>query len=223
MDLCDRIRNVRQALSMTQTEFANRLGTSQKIISRWESGTQPRGNVLEKIAELGNVSFAWLATGIGESGQGAELTEEEVGLLARYREIEDRQERLEILGRAKYISRSNRAKRVLLTRARVIFTEYGKGSEVLRGIQEYVSRRMHGYYEELIEMEAIRSWLKAEDVGYGDVDDDLKRVQQQIGQVEAKIEGLGKFSRQTAIEIISGFAEGEKEAANLLKQLKSGS
>jgi repressor LexA len=51
-----RIREVRRRLGLTQTEFAERLKTTQGSVSRWESGDQwPGSDFLFTIAEIGGL------------------------------------------------------------------------------------------------------------------------------------------------------------------------
>lgn len=48
------IKEIREALGMTQTEFAEKLETAQALVSRWERGTVTPGiDSLKKIAVLG--------------------------------------------------------------------------------------------------------------------------------------------------------------------------
>jgi len=65
MKLSDRIRATRRRNWLTQEEFARRVGSSQKVVSRWEQGVKPREKMLEKIAEVGNITYEWLAFGTG--------------------------------------------------------------------------------------------------------------------------------------------------------------
>lgn len=62
----DRIRYTRNLLGISQREFAKRLKTTQKVVYRWEAGTIPRSNALEKIAEISGVRREWLTSGDGE-------------------------------------------------------------------------------------------------------------------------------------------------------------
>ena len=52
-ELAIRIRTLRQIRRFTQTELARRLGVSQGILSRWETGRHlPPSDILAKLAEL---------------------------------------------------------------------------------------------------------------------------------------------------------------------------
>ena len=73
-DRCDpvnsaamRIRTARRALSLTQTELAQRLDVSRSAVAQWErsSGSNPVAANLQKLAVALECSFEWLATGRG--------------------------------------------------------------------------------------------------------------------------------------------------------------
>lgn len=54
--LAERIRAIRQAQGMTQTEFAHELETTQSTVTRWEKGSVPSGEFLHKIADFANTT-----------------------------------------------------------------------------------------------------------------------------------------------------------------------
>lgn len=59
-NLGKKIVQLRQQLNMSQTEFANQLGTNQKRVSRWESGfCSIPASCLEKISHLCHVDFSY--------------------------------------------------------------------------------------------------------------------------------------------------------------------
>jgi len=64
--LADRIKSLRMQ-GETQSQFAQRLGTTQASISRYLNGRQPDRETLIKIAQQTGVSLDWLLT--GQSGQ----------------------------------------------------------------------------------------------------------------------------------------------------------
>lgn len=52
------IKDIRENLSLTQAEFAEKLGTSQVAVSRWEKGTvRPGVDYLARIAALGGCTM----------------------------------------------------------------------------------------------------------------------------------------------------------------------
>lgn len=63
----DRVAWAREALGMTQSQLARRIGVKLKTLEGWEADTsEPRANRLQMLAGLLNVSIAWLLTGQGE-------------------------------------------------------------------------------------------------------------------------------------------------------------
>lgn len=67
MTLGNRIKKVRQALDLTQTEFAAKIGTVQNTITRYETNNRnPSASVITLICEKFNVREEWLRTGEGE-------------------------------------------------------------------------------------------------------------------------------------------------------------
>lgn len=52
------IKDIREALGLTQAEFAEKLGTSQVAVSRWEKGlVRPGVDYLSRIAALGGCAM----------------------------------------------------------------------------------------------------------------------------------------------------------------------
>lgn len=67
MNIGDRIKKVRRDLNMTQTEFANRIGSMQNTITRYETNSRnPSASVIALICKEFNVNEGWLRTGEGE-------------------------------------------------------------------------------------------------------------------------------------------------------------
>lgn len=63
----DRLKKLRKALDLTQTEFAERIGTVQNTITGYESGRRnPSGPVISAICKEFNVNREWLVSGVGE-------------------------------------------------------------------------------------------------------------------------------------------------------------
>ena len=76
-----RVKVVRKALNLVQTEFSKRLGISQNYLSQIESGAkEPSDMIIIAICREYHVSEDWLRTGEGEmftrrTGAAAELVE----------------------------------------------------------------------------------------------------------------------------------------------------
>lgn len=87
----DRLAAAREALGLSQSQLASRLGVRLGTVQNWESDrSEPRANKLQMLAGLLNVSIVWLLTGQGEGGVEAEaaaLDAEETSILAEMREI----------------------------------------------------------------------------------------------------------------------------------------
>ena len=63
----DRIKEVRKALKLNQTEFGARLGIKQTTVAGYETGAKnPMDSVILSICREYNVNEAWLRTGEGE-------------------------------------------------------------------------------------------------------------------------------------------------------------
>ena len=62
----ERIRAVRRALDLTQTEFGRRIGMKQNTIALIEGGRNTSDQTLKAICREFNVSEDWLRTGEGE-------------------------------------------------------------------------------------------------------------------------------------------------------------
>ena len=64
----ERIKRLRKARSLSQTDLAARLGVSQPAVANWESGMHdPRRLMLAKLAVLLQVPLDWLAEGYRSS------------------------------------------------------------------------------------------------------------------------------------------------------------
>ncbi len=70
----DRVAWAREALGLTQSDLARRLGVKLKTLEGWESDTaEPRANRLQMLAGLLNVSISWLLTGEGDGPDPADI------------------------------------------------------------------------------------------------------------------------------------------------------
>jgi len=67
MTIGERIRHLRKALRLTQTEFASRIGITYKMLGLYEKGVyEPSEKVLKLISSTFGVSYNWLKSGQGE-------------------------------------------------------------------------------------------------------------------------------------------------------------
>ena len=81
--LGDRLEAARKAAGLTQRQLAQRLGVRDTTLAAWEADKQePRGNRMQMIAGMLNVSLMWLLTGEGD-GLNAPTTGEAVPFDAR--------------------------------------------------------------------------------------------------------------------------------------------
>ncbi|WP_054006924.1 helix-turn-helix domain-containing protein [Cypionkella psychrotolerans] len=63
----DRLEAARESCAMSQIELAQRLGVRDTTIKSWEADEwEPRGNRLQMLAGMLNVSLMWLLSGKGE-------------------------------------------------------------------------------------------------------------------------------------------------------------
>lgn len=70
MTVNDRIKEVRKNSGLSQTDFAERLGTTRGVITNLEGGkTTPNDPFVKLICREFNVSESWLRTGEGEMKQ----------------------------------------------------------------------------------------------------------------------------------------------------------
>jgi len=73
----DRLSGAREALGLSQSDLAKRLGVKLKTVRGWENDqSEPRANKLQMVAGLLNVSIMWLLTGEGDGLDGPETTTE---------------------------------------------------------------------------------------------------------------------------------------------------
>ncbi len=69
MEYGERIRHIREALSLSQSELAERLGVNKQMISDIERGKQKRFSpqIEQKLIDLFNINESWLLRGEGEA------------------------------------------------------------------------------------------------------------------------------------------------------------
>ena len=71
----DRIYAAREAVGLSQSALAIRLGVQLKTVKKWEEDiTEPRANKLQMISGLLNISSTWLLIGEGIGPQDPEST-----------------------------------------------------------------------------------------------------------------------------------------------------
>ena len=64
MSIGERIKSARKNCGLSQIELAKAVGRSQSAVAEWETGdTEPRRNIVEKIAAALGVSALWLEVG----------------------------------------------------------------------------------------------------------------------------------------------------------------
>lgn len=69
--LAARIKALRRTVRLSQTQLAQRLGTRQSVVSRWEKGKHiPDDIFIEKLAELSGLSAAQFRYGKEDGGGG---------------------------------------------------------------------------------------------------------------------------------------------------------
>ncbi|MBK1636390.1 helix-turn-helix domain-containing protein [Rhodovulum adriaticum] len=67
----DRVAGAREALGLTRSELAKRLGVKLKTVTAWEEDmAEPRANKLQMLAGVLNVSIMWLLNGHGDGLDG---------------------------------------------------------------------------------------------------------------------------------------------------------
>ncbi|WP_103256634.1 helix-turn-helix domain-containing protein [Tabrizicola aquatica] len=71
----DRLAGAREAAGLTQEDLAQRLGVRLTTLQNWEEDlAEPRGNRLQMLAGMLNVSLAWLLTAEGDGLADPDLT-----------------------------------------------------------------------------------------------------------------------------------------------------
>ena len=81
-----RLRKRRRDLGWTQTELADKVGTSQAVIQKIENGKSLRPRILEELAAALGVKPAWLMFGVEEAG---ELTDEAIELARAWARLKE--------------------------------------------------------------------------------------------------------------------------------------
>ena len=81
-----RMRKRRKDLGWTQTELAEKVGTSQAVIQKIENGKSLRPRILEGLAQSLDVKPAWLMFGVEEAG---ELTDDAIELARAWARLKE--------------------------------------------------------------------------------------------------------------------------------------
>lgn len=94
----DRLAGAREAVGLSQTELARRVGVKIKTLRGWEEDlNEPRANKLSMLSGLLNVSLRWLLTGEGEGVSEPSVGSDEVpevrDLLLEIRDIKTQMSR----------------------------------------------------------------------------------------------------------------------------------
>lgn len=67
----NRVKSARNALGLTQAEFATLVGISQPYLGQIEAGDKvPSATVLQRMAKVANTSVAWLLDSVGDPASG---------------------------------------------------------------------------------------------------------------------------------------------------------
>ncbi|MBQ6722276.1 MAG: helix-turn-helix transcriptional regulator [Clostridia bacterium] len=62
----ERIKTIRKELKLNQTEFGDRIGATQAMVTSYETGrVVPSDSILKLISKEFHISYAWLKTGEG--------------------------------------------------------------------------------------------------------------------------------------------------------------
>lgn len=65
--MIDRIKKLREALNLSQTEFGKKLGLARNTIANYEGGSRtPNDAIIKLICNTFNVDYYWLTKGEGE-------------------------------------------------------------------------------------------------------------------------------------------------------------
>jgi transcriptional regulator with XRE-family HTH domain len=65
-ELCDRLKEIRNQLGLTQGDFAKKVGTNQAHISRIENySLEPTKAIIKELIQKLNIDANWLLTGEG--------------------------------------------------------------------------------------------------------------------------------------------------------------
>lgn len=97
--LGDRLQGAREAAGLSQEDLALRLGVRLTTVQAWEDDmAEPRGNRLQMLAGLLNVSLTWIlaaeGAGLDDPDQGARMAPAAVEVLAELARLRSKAEGL---------------------------------------------------------------------------------------------------------------------------------
>lgn len=73
----DRIKEIRKELNLTQSAFAERIGSTQNVVANYEIGRRnPSASVINNICKTFSVNEEWLRTGKGDMFLDMDLEDE---------------------------------------------------------------------------------------------------------------------------------------------------
>lgn len=93
MEFSARFKMAREYAGLNQTELAEKVGITQQMVSRIETGKVKGTTEIVKVALVCKVNVYWLAEGIGEMVDEMQLTEEERAHLQLFREASEKTRR----------------------------------------------------------------------------------------------------------------------------------
>jgi transcriptional regulator with XRE-family HTH domain len=87
----DRIKMIRKERKLNQTEFGDRIGATQAMVTSYETGrVVPSDAMLKLISKEFGISYAWLKTGEGPMDDPILDDDLSERLAAKYRSLPDR-------------------------------------------------------------------------------------------------------------------------------------
>lgn len=125
-----RLKKLRQALDMTQQEFAERIGVKRNTIAQYETGrNEPISAVFSLICKEFNVNEEWLKTGEGEMFNQMSRDEETMKYVAQIMSDEDKPLKAAFLNAAAKIINDDRCYEVIESELLSIIEEIKKSTK----------------------------------------------------------------------------------------------
>ena len=108
MEIFERFKEERERLGMSQTVFAEKLGSTKRSVINWESGaSSPNAEIIARLTQIG-VDVMYLLTGARGTPTESTLNKREQALLDNYRHSPDEGQRA-IEATASALSQSTKA------------------------------------------------------------------------------------------------------------------